>query len=48
MQNLVKQFEENTQKFCDAEKFNVAMNLIYEMGKIIGGLTKYYAKYNKK
>ena len=29
MQNLVKQFEENKQKFYDAEKFNVAMKLDY-------------------
>ena len=35
-------------RWIDKKKFEVAMNLIYEMGKIIGGLTKYYAKYNKK
>ena len=29
MHNLVKQFEENKQKFYDAEKFNVAMKLDY-------------------
>ncbi len=33
-------------KWIDSKKFNVAMGLIYEMGKIIGGLVKYYAKYN--
>ena len=35
-------------RWIDFKKFDVAMRLIYEMGKIIGGLTKYYAKYNKK
>ena len=34
------------QKWIDIKKFNVAMNLIYEIGKIIGGLVKYYAKNN--
>ena len=35
-------------KWIDEKKFNVAMELIYEQGKIIGGLLKYYAKNNKK
>lgn len=33
-------------KWMDEKKFNVAMNLIYEIGKILGGLIKYYAKNN--
>ena len=33
-------------KWMDVKKFNVAMNLIYEIGKILGGLIKYYAKNN--
>ena len=33
-------------KWIDENKFNVAMNLIYEIGKILGGLIKYYAKNN--
>ena len=32
----------------DEKKFKVAMELIYEIGKIVGGLIKYYAKNNKK
>ena len=32
----------------DEKKFKVAMDLIYEIGKILGGLIKYYAKDNKK
>ena len=36
------------QKWIDIKKFNVAMELIYEIGKILGGLIKYYAKNNKK
>ena len=35
-------------KWIDDKKFNVAMGLIYELGKILGGLIKYYAKNNKK
>lgn len=34
--------------WIDEHKFNVAMDLIYENGKIIGGLTKYYGKNNQK
>lgn len=33
-------------RWIDEKKFNVAMNLIYEIGKILGGLIKYYAKNN--
>lgn len=34
--------------WIDEKKFNIAMEKIYEMGKILGGLLKYYAKDNKK
>ena len=33
-------------KWIDEHKFNVAMEQIYEIGKILGGLIKYYAKNN--
>lgn len=36
----------NKQKWIDTKKFDIAMNKIYEIGKIIGGLAKYYAKNN--
>lgn len=36
------------EKWIDVKKFDVAMGKIYEIGKIIGGLVKYYAKNNKK
>ena len=36
------------ERWIDTKKFNLAMNLIYEIGRIIGGLTKYYAKNNSK
>ena len=32
----------------DGRKFKIAMEQIYEQGKILGGLIKYYAKNNKK
>ena len=32
------------QRWIDTKKFDVAMAKIYEMGKIVGGLIKYYAK----
>ena len=32
------------QKWVDENKFNISINKIYEIGKIIGGLVKYYAK----
>lgn len=35
-------------KWLDEKKFKVAIELIYEIGKIVGGLIKYYAKNNKK
>ena len=35
-------------KWIDQRKFNVAMQQIYEMGKILGGLIKYYGKNNTK
>ena len=35
-------------KWIDKKKFNTAMGLIYEIGKILGGLIKFYAKNNKK
>ena len=34
--------------WIDTHKFNVAIESIYELGKIIGGLVKYYGKNNKK
>lgn len=35
-------------KWIDERKFNVAMADIYEIGKILGGVIKYYAKNTKK
>lgn len=35
-------------RWIDAKKFNTAISLISDIGKIIGGLIKYYAKNNKK
>ena len=35
-------------KWIDKNKYLVAMGLIYEIGKILGGLIKYYGKNNKK
>ena len=35
-------------KWIDEKKFKFSMELIYEIGKILGGLIKYYAKNNKK
>ena len=32
------------ERWIDKKKFENAMKLIYEIGKMIGGLTKYYAK----
>ena len=34
--------------WIDEKKFNIAIEKIYEIGKIIGGLQKYYAKNNTK
>ena len=36
------------ERWIDLRKFNIAMEKIYEIGKILGGLVKYYAKNNKK
>lgn len=33
-------------KWIDEKKFKIAIELIYEIGKILGGLIKYYAKNN--
>ena len=35
-------------RWIDEKKFKVAIELISEIGKIVGGLIKYYAKNNKK
>ena len=35
-------------RWIDEKKFKVAIDLISEIGKIVGGLIKYYAKNNKK
>lgn len=35
-------------RWIDEKKFKVAIDPIYEIGKIVGGLVKYYAKVNKK
>lgn len=35
-------------KWIDKKKFQVAMEMVYEIGKILGGLIKFYAKNNKK
>lgn len=32
------------QKWIDENTFNISINKIYEIGKIVGGLIKYYAK----
>lgn len=38
----------NTNRWIDDKKFKVITEQIHELGKIVGGLTKYYAKNNKK
>ena len=35
-------------RWIDDKKFNIAMQEIYELGKMLGGLIKYYGKDNKK
>ena len=35
-------------QWIDEKKFKVAMEQIYEIGKILGGLIKYYAKNDTK
>lgn len=37
-----------SEKWIDERKFQTAMAQIYEIGKILGGLIKYYAKNNKE
>ncbi len=32
------------QRWIDENKFDISINKIYEIGKIVGGLIKYYAK----
>ena len=34
--------------WIDERKFKIAMEQIYEIGKIVGGLVKFYAQNNKK
>lgn len=34
--------------WIDVKKFNIAMGKIYEIGKILGGIIKFYAKNYKK
>ena len=36
------------ERWIDEKKFNIAMEQIYEIGKILGGIIKYYAKNNKE
>ena len=36
------------ERWIDEKKFKVAMEQIYEIGKILGGLIKYYAKNTSK
>ena len=36
------------ERWIDERKFRIAMEQIYEIGKILGGLIKYYAKDTKK
>lgn len=36
------------QKWIDSKKFDTAISKIYEIGNIVGGLVKYYAKNNKE
>ncbi len=35
-------------RWIDEHKFKIAMEQIYEIGKILGGIIKYYAKNNSK
>lgn len=36
------------EKWIDEKKFKISMEQIYEIGKILGGVIRYYAKNNKK
>ena len=38
----------NNNRWIDEKKFKIAIEKIYEIGKILGGLIKYYAKNNKE
>lgn len=38
----------NKNRWIDEKKFKIAMEQIYEIGKILGGLIKYYAQNTKK
>ena len=38
----------NKNKWIDERKFKIIMEQIYEIGKILGGLIKYYGKMDKK
>lgn len=35
-------------RWIDEKKYKVSMELLYEIGKMVGGLIKFYAKNNKK
>ena len=35
-------------RWIDEKKYKVSMEMLYEIGKILGGLIKAYAKNNKK
>lgn len=35
-------------RWIDERRFNYIIEMIYELGKIVGGLIKYYGKNNKK
>ena len=35
-------------KWIDEKKYKVSMEMLYEIGKILGGLIKYYAKNSKE
>ena len=43
---MLRVMEKN--KWINQKKFRVAMKQLYEMGKILGGLIKYYAKNHKE
>jgi len=43
---MLRVMEKN--KWIDERKFKIAMEQLYEMGKILGGLIKYYAKNYKE
>ena len=43
---MLRVMEKN--KWIDEKKFKVSMEMLYEIGKILGGLIKQYAKNNKK